>query len=106
MSEEIRGLLAEVAESLKMTYGRRLKGVYLYGSYARGEEDAESDVDLLVVLDDVPYYRAEIDRTGELIASLSRKYGVSLSRVFVSEEDWAHADTAFLENARDEAVPA
>lgn len=106
MSKEIRGLLADVAEGLKMMYGRRLQGVYLYGSYARGEQDAESDVDLLVVLDDVPHYGAEIDRTSELIASLSRKYGVSLSRVFVSEEDWGHGDTAFLENARDEAVPA
>jgi predicted nucleotidyltransferase len=82
----------------------RLRGVYLYGSYARGEQDDESDLDALIVLDRMDRYGAEIDRTGQLISSLSLRHGTSISRVFVSEEDWMCLDTAFLSNVRAEAI--
>jgi hypothetical protein len=39
----------------------------IYGERLRG-------VDVLVVLDEVPRYGAEVDRTGELIANLSLAY--------------------------------
>ena len=44
-------LIAELKVGLDGVYGDRLKGLYLYGSYARGEEDTESDLDILVVLE-------------------------------------------------------
>ncbi|MCR5264862.1 MAG: nucleotidyltransferase domain-containing protein [Clostridiales bacterium] len=50
--EEIKRRVAPVAEKYN------LKAVYLFGSYARGEADDDSDVDLL------------IDRTGSTVASL------------------------------------
>jgi predicted nucleotidyltransferase len=96
----------EMKKGLAELYGARLRGVYLYGSYARDEADRESDVDVMVVLDRVPNYTAEIERTGTLVSSMSLQYGVSVSRVFVSEQDWAGHSTPFLANVRDEAVPA
>lgn len=41
----------------------------LYGSYARGDQSLGSDIDVLVVLDRVSDYGAEINRTSEAIAS-------------------------------------
>jgi predicted nucleotidyltransferase len=38
-------LTTELKIGLDGVYGSRLKGLYLYGSYARGEEDEESDLD-------------------------------------------------------------
>lgn len=106
MNDMIRTLLMELKTGLAAIYGERLKGFYLYGSYARGEEDSESDVDVLVVLDHFDRYGAEVDRTGHLVSALSLKYGVSVSRVFVSQRDWSHGETPFLENAREEAILA
>jgi uncharacterized protein len=98
-------LLGELKEGLVQTYGARLKGTFLFGSYARGEQRTASDVDVLIILDHVDHYAAEVDRSGELISELSLKYGLSISRVFVSEGDWCHRKTPFLINARDEAIP-
>src|SRR5438105_2004807 len=106
MTGTLSALLAELKSGLAAIYGERLRGVYLYGSYVRGEQDWESDVDVLIVLDEVPRYGEEVDRTSEIIANLSLAYGVSVSRVVVSEHTWRTGDTLFLANVRDEAVPA
>ena len=98
-----RTLLQDLKAGLSIIYGRRLKGVYVYGSYARGEAGKESDVDILVVLDDFDRYGAEVDRTSELSARLSLRHGVSVSKVFVRERDWLVRITPFLENVREEA---
>ena len=102
----LKELLTELKTGLQTIYGSRLKGLYLYGSYARGGQDWESDVDVLIVLDDFKSYCAEIDRTGQLGSELSLKYGVALSKVFLRESEWLHQQTPFLLNVREEAVAA
>jgi predicted nucleotidyltransferase len=43
--------LREFARALRARFGDRLVGLQLFGSYARNEAHAESDVDVAVVLD-------------------------------------------------------
>lgn len=43
-------LLSGVKHALAQALGERFRGVVLYGSVARGEADADSDIDLLVLL--------------------------------------------------------
>lgn len=105
MKVDTRTLLPELKAGLRAIYGERLRGVYLYGSYARSEADDESDVDVLIVLDRLPDYGAEIDRTSHLMASLCLEYGATVSCVFSSEQDWSSLETPFLDNVREEAVP-
>jgi predicted nucleotidyltransferase len=73
---------------------------------ARGDVESESDVDILIVLDDWDNYAAEVDRTGAVASELSLAYGLSISQVFVRERDWLQGDAPFLANAREEAIPA
>jgi predicted nucleotidyltransferase len=106
MNTDVRALMADMKAGLQALYGERLKGVYLFGSHARGEADEESDVDVLVVLDDYESYGAEIDRAGHLRAELSLRYGVSVSKVFLRERECRHGDTPFLVSVRRAAVAA
>lgn len=105
MKADIKTLMSELKERLRMLYGERLKGLYLFGSYARHEADEESDVDVLVVLDRVDNYSQEIDRTGQMVSALSLKHGVTISRVFAAEQRWLEDQTMFFLNVREEAVP-
>ena len=38
---------------MRILFGDRLRSIRLFGSYARGEADEDSDVDVLVVVDDL-----------------------------------------------------
>ena len=106
MKADIKSLLSEMRAGLEKIYGEHLKNVYLYGSYARGEQDEESDVDVLIVLDRIDSYWHEIERTGFLASGISLKYDVTVSRAFISHQDWVRRDTPFLSNVREEAIPA
>ena len=106
MTQIVGQVLAELKGQLAALYGERLKGVYLFGSHARGDADDESDVDILIVLDRVDHYSREISQTSEVISELSLKHGISLSRFFASETQWRDDPTNFFLNVREEAVPA
>lgn len=47
-------IFATIAETLRRLFGKRLVSVKVFGSYAAGEETADSDVDILVVLEAAP----------------------------------------------------
>jgi predicted nucleotidyltransferase len=106
MPANIQKLLQELKQELSRIYGKRLKGLYLYGSYARGDQRQWSDVDIMIVLDNYMRYGDEIKRTSELNAKLSLDYGLSISRLFMTEERWTHEDSPLLQNIRSEGQPA
>jgi len=102
----IKSILKELKIGLQDIYREQLKGLYLYGSYAREDADIESDIDILVILDKVERYSNEIGRTSKLVSELSLKYDVTISRVFVSQQDWVEKETPFLLTTRKEAIAA
>ncbi len=106
MEEAIGCALAGLKRGLRELYGPRLKGVYLFGSYARGEAGADSDLDAPIVLDHIGHYRGEINLTSHLVSDVSLNCGVSVSRVFVSNEQWSSEQSSFLQSVRGEAIPA
>jgi len=106
MPANIRMLLSELKKELVRIYGEQLKGVYLYGSYARGDDRPGSDVDVMIVLASYQRYGDEIKRTSELNSKLSLDYNLSISRVFMTEDRWKNEDSPLLRNVRAQGRPA
>ncbi len=61
MDRRLADILAAVRAELEVLYGPRLRGLFLFGSFARGDQDAESDIDVLVVLESMARYGEEVD---------------------------------------------
>jgi len=106
MPVDIKRLLAELKKGLTELYGQRLKGVYLFGSYARGDYDENSDLDVMIVLDNYESYWEELVRSVELASDLSLEYNVMISRTIMTEEQWRKGDLPVLRNVRAEGIPA
>ena len=62
-----REVLVRCRHILAAHYGPRLRGVVLYGSAARAEAGPESDLDLLVVLEDPVDVFSEVRRLVDLL---------------------------------------
>ena len=62
--------IEEFKKDVKKLYGKRLKHIILYGSYARGSATEDSDIDLLVVLEGKVKLGEEIDRMIEIITEI------------------------------------
>ena len=44
---ELQALLREVSHASSKLYGDKLNKIILYGSYARGDQTEESDIDIM-----------------------------------------------------------
>ena len=98
--------MKELKEGLAQIYGDKLKAVYLYGSYARGDYREGSDVDVMIVLASYQRYGDEIKRTSELNAKLSLDYNLSVSRIFMTDDRWKNDNSPLLRNIRAQGQPA
>ena len=99
-----RRILTELKRHLQSLYGERLRGLYLFGSHARGEAREGSDVDVLMVLDDYRSAFEEIERSGQIVSDLSLACDCVLSLLPMRYRDWTEQATPFAFNVRREGV--
>lgn len=51
MPQTIQGLIQQYISEVRNIYGSHVRQVILYGSYARGDYNADSDIDIMILLD-------------------------------------------------------
>ena len=103
---EIEHILKEFREKAEKLYGKRLKNIILYGSFATGQATQDSDIDLAIVLDGNVVPGKEIDRLIDIITDINLSYGVLISVYPVSEKDYTSVNSPLLLNIRREGVAA
>jgi excisionase family DNA binding protein len=79
--------LYEMCAKLSEAYGSTLDKIVLYGSYARGEEEKESDVDIAVLLKD-GNTEAMHDRMLDIVVDYELDLGVTLSVVPIEYDNY------------------
>ena len=102
----IRKLMKELKEGLAKIYGDKLKAVYLYGSYARGDYRNGSDVDVMVLLKDYRNYWKGYLRASDYAGDISLKYDVVVSYILIKEIQWKRSDMPIVRNIHRDGVPA
>jgi predicted nucleotidyltransferase len=102
---EVAAALGELKAALADIYGERLRGVYLYGSYARGDFDPESsDIDVLVVLAGEVRPGEESGRYSEIVADICLRHDVVIATFPVPEAWLRERRSPLFENVRREGV--
>ena len=85
VNKEIQAFIKEIQQIL----GDRLKKVILYGSYARGDYNKQSDVDIMILADlsfkEIEEYR---DRISDIAYDIELDTGVILSPVIKNIEKY------------------
>jgi predicted nucleotidyltransferase len=98
-------IIREFREKAEKLYGKWLRDIILYGSYARGRATQDSDIDIAIVLEGDVKASKEIDRLIDIITDINLNYGVLLSVYPVSEKNFNSLNSPWLLNIRKEGIP-
>lgn len=102
----IQIVLSELKSGLLQRYGDRIERLVLYGSRARGDYDAESDIDVAIIVKDLER-ETKLDIL-DVVADLELKHLVPLSTLVLSCEAYAdllHRERRIALDIEDEGIP-
>lgn len=100
----IKPILDEVRKRLEKAYGRRLKGIVLYGSYARGEATEGSDIDLMILIEDMKDICKEILNCSEAFGDLELTYDTLISVLPLDASRFGKGRLPVILNAKRDGV--
>jgi len=109
----IEGLLTQLTAACVQCYGERLVSVVVFGSVGRGTPRPDSDVDVLIVADDLPdgrlrrvaeFRRVEAALTPVLTELVPAGYHIELSPVFKTRAELTRGTPLLLDLVDDARV--
>jgi len=100
---QIEQILKDCKNKVSKFYGERLSKMILYGSWARGEANEGSDIDLLIVLKG--RVNNEIERIlSKKVYDIQLEYNTDISMITVSENQYRKNNMPVYLNVRNEGI--
>lgn len=106
MDKRTKQLVNQVKECLVKMYGEKIKQVIIYGSYVRGEATKDSDIDVLVVIDDILNPFEVRKNLSDIIFDILLEKGELISVIAVPETLFKNYKSPFILNVREEGMVA
>lgn len=97
----------ELAQAMANLFGNKLSEVILFGSYARNQQDEESDIDIIVLVKEDPLsLKSYSYQIAELVTDLNLQYDLVLSVILQSTDEYEEYKDVlpFFRNIRNEGV--
>jgi len=104
MTERIKKLAEGVKEFLNQVYDGKIKEVILYGSYARAQAGPDSDVDLLVVVDNSLKPFEVRNRLSDFLFALLMEQRELISVIVIPESFFQNYHSPFIANVKEEGI--
>ncbi len=105
--QRVTSIMKEIVASMKTIFGEKLRQVLLFGSYARGDQEQYSDMDIMVLVtltdEEVKSYN---DAIVDVMSEISLKYGVLPTIIGKNYEHFYHwvPYLPFYRNVRAEGI--
>ena len=104
---ELDTILQKVLEAYRSVYGNDIVKVILYGSYARGDYDSQSDVDIVaIVRGNRVSLQEQLKKVWDETSELELEYETILSPTVIPYEEFEkyHKDLPYYRNIETEGV--
>jgi predicted nucleotidyltransferase len=102
--KNIKLILGEVKKKLKEIYGNNLKDIILHGSYARGDFTEGSDIDIIILLENMEDFSTEYEKFSNPIWELDLKYDTVISIISFKKEEYETRRLPLILNAKREGI--
>jgi predicted nucleotidyltransferase len=106
MDERIKSLINKIKAHLIKMYGEEIKKVILYGSYVRGEVTGDSDVDILVLIEQSLNPFEVRESLSDLLFDILLEEGELISVIAVPEHLFENYNSPFILNVKKEGLVA
>lgn len=105
--QELESILRKVAAAYRLIYGDDLVKILMYGSYARGDFDADSDVDIAaIVKGDRQILQNDLKKVWDVSSDLELEYETIVSPTVIPFDEYEkyREDIPYYRNIEKEGV--
>lgn len=106
MDKSTKSLINQIKAHLARMYGAGIKRVILYGSCARNEQTKDSDIDVLVVVDQSLNPFEVRESLSDLLFDILLEKGELVSVIVIPERFFESYNSPFILNVKKEGVVA
>ena len=107
MPVSISDLMYEFAKDMKRVFGSDLSQILVYGSYARGDYNENSDIDVMILVKmSEEKIREYADDVSDCAFEYMMKYGIDISPVIKNEKHFEYwvDNLPYYRNVRNEGI--
>ena len=104
---ELDIIVHRIADIYRMVYGNNLIKIILYGSYARGDFNADSDIDMVAIVDgERRLLQEQLKKVWDVSSDLELKYETIVSPAVIPYKEYMQfqEDIPYYRNIKQEGV--
>lgn len=106
-TNELNAILQVITQAYRSVYGENIVKIILYGSYARGDYQKDSDIDIVAIVQgDRVKLQEQLKKIWDISSDLEVEYGTIVSPTVIPFEEFEKYknDLPYYKNIQNEGV--